>query len=111
MPNFVKSGKYYYKVNEKSGKKTRISKDEYMKYKSSKSRKRMVKSSQKNIVLHNNNLPVKKNVHKVSNVRSSNSLEEILHEEIRKKLKQIGEEKLTITFVNFSSPICLRNIT
>ena len=74
MPNFVKSGKYYYKVNEKSGKKTRISKDEYMKY--SKSRKRIVRTAKKSIVLHKKS-PVKKHVHKVTNVRSSNSLEEI----------------------------------
>ena len=54
MPKFVKSGKYYYKVNEKSGKKTRISKDEYMKYNPSKSRKRIVKIPLKS------RIPVKK---------------------------------------------------
>lgn len=41
MPNFVKSGKYFYKVNQKTGDKTRISKDEYKKH-VSKSRKRLV---------------------------------------------------------------------
>ena len=100
MPKFVRSGKYYYKVNERSGKKTRISKDEYIKYNPSKSRKRIVKIPRKS------RIPVKKTPDpEVINAHSSNSLEEILHEEIRKKLKKVGEEKLTKAMVNIEKDV------
>lgn len=58
MPNFVKSGKYFYKVNQKTGDKTRISKEEYKK-RSAKNiknkKKKIVKNKQiSKKFLHNN---------------------------------------------------------
>ena len=48
MPNYVKSGKYFYKVNKKTGDKTRISKEEYNVKSKKNTNKKIVKDKQIN---------------------------------------------------------------
>lgn len=56
MPNFVKSGKYYYEVDKRNGKKMRISKDKYLKKVSSKNKLKINKKETKNKNLDISNL-------------------------------------------------------
>lgn len=86
MPKFVKSGKYYYKINKTSGKKTRISKEDFIKY------------SKKNIKL------------KVSNsTNSTKSFEEILHNTLKKIIEKVKKEKLIHSMVNIERDIIIHN--
>ncbi len=103
MPTFVKSGKYYYKINNRTKEKTRISKDEYMKHNSLKQKvvNKPIKSKKKTIKKHS---PVKKSL---KNVHLSNSLDE----EIRKKLVKIGKEKLTHSMAHVETDLNMNGKT
>ena len=103
MPKFVKSGKYYYKINQRTKEKTRISKDEYIKQTSSQKKvnNKYPKSKKRTIKKHK--IPVSSK--SLTDVQSSNRLDKILHEEIRKKIEKIGEEKITRSMVNFETEL------
>ena len=71
MPDFEKSGNYYYEVNKRNGHKTRISKDRFNSEKSKKvvrntSTKRSSKNNVKRILLQRN-LPKKIIIQKFQN--------------------------------------------
>jgi len=105
MPNFVKSGKYYYKINKKTKEKTRISKNEYIKNNSLKKKvvNKYTKSKKQTI---NQKLHVRKSL---IDIHSSNNLDKTLNEEIRKKLEKIGEEKIKNSIVNFEKELKFNN--
>ena len=72
MPNFIKSGKYYYKVNKRDGNKIRISKEEFNKHKKYKVKNKITKIN-KNKELNINNL-IKNKIKKIDKSKILNSI-------------------------------------
>lgn len=93
MPNFVKSGKYYYKVNKRDGNKTRISKEEYNKHKE---KKLSIKKKNKKYPNVNNLTKNKENFSKKD--LNVNNL-------IKSKIKNINKSKLleSMSHINFNT--------
>jgi hypothetical protein len=82
MPNYIKSGKYYYEVNKRDGKKLRISKDKYAKM----SNKKVVRKSKtvnkkvnQKVNIKNDELNVAKMIKdKLKNMDKNRALENLI---------------------------------
>lgn len=82
MPNYIKSGKYYYDVNKRDGKKLRISKDKYVKM----SNKKVIRKPKtinnkvnQNVNIKNNELNVAKLIkNKLKNMNKNRALENLI---------------------------------
>jgi len=89
MPDYIKSGKYYYEVDKRNGKKIRISKDKFNKSKSNKSNKsNKIKSNKSNKI-------------KSNKIKSNKNLD--IETLIKDKIKNINKNKLlsNLLILNF----------
>jgi len=78
MPNYIKSGKYYYEVNKRDGKKLRISKDKYDKLSNKKVVKKPKTVNQK-VNITNDELNVAKMIKdKLKNMDKNKALENLI---------------------------------
>jgi len=82
MPNFVKSGKYYYKVNKRDGNKTRISKEEFN------------KNKEKNSSLKEKKNKKYPNVNNLKKIKENFSKDLNFNNLIKNKIKNINKSKL-----------------
>jgi hypothetical protein len=101
MPNFVKSGKYYYKVNKRDGNKTRISKEEYNKQKEKKKYPNV-----NNLTKNKENFSKKDlNVNNLTKNKENFSKKDLnVNNLIKSKIKNINKSKLleSISHINFN---------